>query len=64
VRLEIYNLLGQRVETLVNAEQAAGLHQVDWSAERSDGTSLASGIYFYRLEAGDIHETRKMLLMK
>lgn len=60
VRLDIYNLLGQRVATLIDEEQSAGNHMVQWNA----GGNLASGLYFYRLEAGGIRETRKMILMK
>jgi len=59
VRLEIYNLLGQRIETLVDEEQEAGYRSVSWRA-----SEVGSGIYFMRLEAGEKSHTRKMLLMK
>ncbi len=59
VKLEIYNLLGQKVATLVDECQQAGLKTANWNAE-----DLASGIYFYRLTADDFTTTRKMLLMK
>lgn len=59
VSLEIYNLLGQKVATLVNGYLPAGNH-----AERWDATGQASGIYLYRLQVGDYTETKKMLLMK
>jgi hypothetical protein len=59
VRLEIYNLLGQKVATLVDEYQRAGLKTLDWNA-----ADLASGVYFFRLTADDFTATRKMLLMR
>lgn len=59
VSLEIYDILGRRIETLVNKELPAGSHQVIWNAG-----DVSSGIYFYKLQAGDIEETRRMLLLK
>ncbi len=59
VTLDIYDLLGRKVGTLVNAKQEAGFHQAVWNAE--DGSS---GMYFYKLQAGDYIETKKMVLIK
>lgn len=59
VKLEIYDILGQRVQTLVDEYRAAGKYSVEF-----DSGSLASGMYFYRLTAGDFTETKKMVLMK
>lgn len=59
VTLEIYNILGQKVATLVDGKQKAGYKTVRWNAG-----SFSSGIYFYRLQAGDFVETRKMMLLK
>jgi hypothetical protein len=59
VKLMVYNILGQKVATLVNARQEAGSHHA-----LLDGTALASGIYFYRLQAGDYADVQKMVLMK
>ncbi len=59
VRLDIYNLLGQKVATLVDRKQQAGYHSVRW-----DASSFASGVYFYRLQAGDFVETKRMILLK
>ena len=58
-RLEIYNLLGQRVATLVDETLPVGRHEVRWEARR-----LPSGTYVYRLKAGDFVEVRRMLLVK
>ena len=59
VSLKIYNLLGQEVARLVSEVQQAGYHKVIW-----DASTITSGIYFYRLEAGDFIQTRKMVLLK
>jgi len=57
--LKVYDLLGREVATLVDGVRAAGQHTALF-----DGSRLASGIYFYRLEAGAMHEVRKMVLLK
>lgn len=59
VKLNVYNLLGENVMTLVNGTQKAGQHEV-----RFDASNLASGIYFYKLEAGSHSSIKKMMLMK
>ncbi len=59
VTLEVYNVLGQRVVSLVDQEMEAGIHTVEF-----DGSSISSGIYFYRLSAGDFAETKKMVMVK
>ncbi len=59
VRLEIYDILGRKVETLIEGPQPAGAHSIVWDAE-----DVSSGIYFYRIQAGDFHESRSCLLLK
>ncbi|HTY10209.1 MAG TPA: T9SS type A sorting domain-containing protein [Bacteroidota bacterium] len=59
VTLTVFDVLGRRVATLVNGEQTGGTHSAYW-----DASTFASGVYFYRLKAGDFIETKKMLLMK
>lgn len=59
VELKVYNLLGQEVATLVNEVRAAGVHNV-----RFNGSALASGVYIYRLTAGDFNAVKKMVLVK
>jgi hypothetical protein len=62
--LGIYNVLGQLVRTLVNEPQEAGRYEVIWNGKDENANEVASGIYFYRLKAGDFVEARKMLLLK
>jgi len=59
VKLEVYNVMGQRVTTLADRFMEAGEHTVQW-----DAGSFSSGVYFYRLEAGEFVETKKMVLLK
>ncbi len=59
VSLKVYDMLGKEVATLVNEEKGVGTYKIDFNA-----TSLPSGIYFYRLQAGSFVETKKMVLMK
>ncbi|MBI2417255.1 MAG: T9SS type A sorting domain-containing protein, partial [Ignavibacteriales bacterium] len=62
VTLKVYDILGNEVITLVNEEQAAGRHQTVFSS--ADNKKLASGVYFYRLQAGANSVVKKMMLMK
>lgn len=64
VRIEVVNLLGQRVAILVNETLAAGEHSVVWNGTDNSGAQVASGIYFYRIVAGDYIASRKMMLLK
>lgn len=59
ISLEIYNILGQKVANLVDEKQAPGYKTVSW-----DATDMASGIYFYRLKAGEFTSIKKMILLK
>jgi len=59
VTLEVYNPLGQKIETLLNKSMVAGNHQIEFKAD-----NLPSGIYFYRIEAGEFQQVKKMVLLK
>jgi len=64
VELRVYDLNGRMVRELVNAPQAASRYQVEWDGRDDLGRSLASGVYFYQLNAPGITETRRMVLTK
>ncbi|MEW5796761.1 MAG: T9SS type A sorting domain-containing protein [Candidatus Zixiibacteriota bacterium] len=64
VELAIFNVLGQRVITLINERLDAGTYRETWRGTSENGGQVASGIYFYRLTAGDFVSTRKMMLLK
>jgi len=59
VNLTVFNVLGQKVETVINEDLAAGVHTYDWNA-----SAVSSGVYFYRLTTDQNTETRKMMLLK
>ena len=64
VSLVIYNVLGQQVKTLVDMPHSAGRYEVTWDGRDNAGSIVGSGIYFYRLRAGDGGLVKKMLLLK
>jgi len=66
VRLEVYDVGGRYVRTLVDEQQnpQIGGHQVVWNGLNYRGEQMASGVYFYRLSAGSFHETRKMIILR
>jgi hypothetical protein len=64
VRLSVFNLLGQEVARLVDAEESSGSHGVEWGGNDRYGRAVASGVYFYRLQTAGFTETRKMVLLK
>jgi hypothetical protein len=59
IKFVIYDILGRQVKTLVNEYKQAGTYQVNFNAE-----GLSSGIYFYKMTAGDFSETKKLVLVK
>lgn len=64
VKLEIYNVLGQKVKVLADEYQSAGTKKVVWDGRNENGEKVSSGIYFYRLDAGNYVQTKKMSLLK
>jgi hypothetical protein len=63
-RLAIYDILGRRVRTLVDGPRPAGEQQVTWDGRDDAGASVASGIYFYRLDANGLTQARKLTLLR
>ena len=64
VSLDIYNIKGQKVRTLLNDHRDAGSHKVVWDGKDDNGKSVASGVFFYRMKSGKYSSTKKMILMK
>jgi hypothetical protein len=62
VQLKVYDILGNEVATLVNEEKEPGYYEVDFNVGQT--ISLSSGVYLYRLQAGDFVETKKMILLR
>ncbi|MDP8204941.1 MAG: T9SS type A sorting domain-containing protein [Candidatus Tenebribacter mawsonii] len=64
VTLEIYNIKGRKVKQLVNDQLSVGTHSIVWNGTDENNTPTSSGIYFYKLKAGNFQQTRKMILLK
>ena len=64
VSFEIFNLLGEKVTTLVNEDQIQGEYQVSWDGKDNNGNNIASGIYIYKLSAGEFNEVKRMILVR
>jgi hypothetical protein len=64
VKLSVYNILGQKVRTLLNSDLTAGSYTAKWDGRDDYGFSVSSGVYFFQLESGSFNMTKKMVLMK
>lgn len=64
VSLEVFNVLGQKVRTLVDGDMTAGLHSVEWDGRNEGGVGVSSGVYFYRIATDNNVETKKMMMLK
>lgn len=64
VKLEIFNLLGQKLQTLVDEEKLPGTYRVSWNGRDDQEGSVSTGVYLYRLKADTFEETHKMILLK
>ncbi len=64
ITLEIFNLLGRRVRTLINKNYERGEYTVSWDGRNDSGVELASGVYLYRLKANNFQRVRKLLMIK
>jgi len=63
-KLEIYDLLGRRVTTLLDQNMKAGLHSIEWNGKTADGMGASSGVYFARLSTATRHGIIRMSLLK
>ena len=64
VSLEVYDMMGRRVATLVNGELSAGSYEKVWNARNQAGAPVPSGVYIYRIRAGSFQAVKQMVLMK
>jgi len=64
VTIEVFNIKGQKVKTLIKDSFAPGQHSVVWNGTDDKGLSVSSGVYFYKMSTTNLVSTRKMLLMK
>ncbi|MCK4654336.1 MAG: T9SS type A sorting domain-containing protein [Candidatus Cloacimonetes bacterium] len=64
VTLDIFNIKGQKVKTLINEALSAGQHSVVWNGKDEKGKNVSSGVYFYKLNTGNYEKTKKMILLK
>ncbi|MCP4705610.1 MAG: T9SS type A sorting domain-containing protein, partial [candidate division Zixibacteria bacterium] len=64
VSIDIYNLLGQKVKTLIDETKTAGDHTINWDGTDYNGQLVSTGIYYYRITSGDLTVTKKLVLLK
>jgi len=64
VTIEVYNILGQKVNTITEDGLPAGIHSVQWDGKDAFGHPVANGVYFYRMNTDEFHQTRKMILIR
>jgi hypothetical protein len=64
VALRIYNILGEKVKTLLDQDQPAGLYRIDWDGKNDNGKFVSSGLYLYKLEVNGFSQAKRMLLLK
>jgi hypothetical protein len=64
VRIEVYSILGQKVASLFDQVQTAGIHSIAWNAQNERGQKLSSGVYVLRMQSGSFSQVRKMMLLR
>jgi len=64
VKIGIYNILGQRIRDVIDREYPPGIYTVPWNGKDNHGTAVGTGVYFYRIEAGNYVDTKKMVIVK
>ena len=64
VSIEIYNILGQKIRILANRNYEAGYHSVNWDGRDINGNYVTSGVYIYKIQAGNWQDVKKMMLIK
>ncbi|HEM48781.1 MAG TPA: T9SS type A sorting domain-containing protein, partial [Caldithrix sp.] len=64
VTVEIYDILGNKINTLFKGKKAVGAHEIVWNGKNSAGVSVSSGLYFYKMKTKKFTKTKKMMLLK
>ena len=64
VTITVYNTIGQEIRTLINTQYEAGFHRVLWNGKDHNGNDVSSGIYFYKIQAGNFSDIKKMSLIR
>ncbi|MFH1892569.1 MAG: T9SS type A sorting domain-containing protein [Candidatus Zixiibacteriota bacterium] len=64
VKIEVFNIMGQKVTTLIDREESVGVHAIEWNGLDQSGNAVASGVYLYRLTCDDYGSEKKMVLLK
>ena len=64
VDVTIYDMLGNVVNNLVNANQSSGYKSIQWGATNNNGQPVSAGVYLYKIQAGDFIDTKKMIILK
>ena len=64
VNVTVYDMLGNVVNNLINANQSSGYKSIQWNATNNQGEPVSAGVYLYKIQAGDFVDTKKMILLK
>ena len=64
LRIDIYNIKGQKVKTLLDTHYNAGEHSISWNGKDDNGSDVVSGVYFYKMQTNEFVAIKKMMLMK
>ena len=64
VDITVYDMLGNVVNNLINANQSSGYKSIQWDATNNQGEPVSAGVYLYKIQAGDFIDTKKMILLK
>ena len=64
VSVSVFNVMGQKVATLINGNLDAGVYQLTWNGLSDNGTALPSGMYFYEMKSPEFHSVKKLVLVK
>jgi len=64
IQLEIYNVKGQKVKTLLNEEMEVGNHSIIWEGKDDENNKVSSGMYFYKISVNGKHKAKKMIMLK